>query len=85
MVSLNEKMKISHLFSADEKKLSALILCLFVMIGVAGYSYINTGDISDRLKNLLETLIFAVTTMNITSEVKEAYTNKIKKDDENVR
>lgn len=61
--------KITDFLSADEQKLSALILCLFGMAGIAGYSYLTSGDISSNMKDLIETLIFAIAGMNIAGTV----------------
>lgn len=61
--------KITDFLSVDEQKLSALILCLFVLIGITGYSYLVNGDISSNMKDLLETLIFAVAGINIAGSV----------------
>ena len=56
--------------SVDEQKLSALILCLFLLAGIAGYKYIYVGDISTNMKDLLEFIAGAIASMNIVNKIK---------------
>lgn len=56
---------IQHVLSVDELKVSALILCLLALTGVAGYECIYAGDISANLKDLLEVIVAAITGINV--------------------
>lgn len=55
--------------SADETKLSALIVCLLLTIAFSGYTYITSGDISQNLTSIITTLIYAVAGINISNSV----------------
>ena len=55
--------------SADETKLSALIVCLLLTIAFSGYTYMTSGDISQNLTSIITTLIYAVAGINISNSV----------------
>ena len=59
--------------SIDEKRLSALILCLIVTILFGGYNYVISGDISSNLTNIITTLIYAITGVNITNSIMDKW------------
>lgn len=63
--------------SIDETKTSALIICLFIVIIFACVHYHYMNDISNNLKDIIETLIYAIAGINIFSNVAEKFgTNK---------
>lgn len=55
---------IKDLFSVDEVRVSALVLCLFFAMGVATYSYFYKGDVSENWIWLIEILVIAVGGVN---------------------
>lgn len=61
---------IINFLSVDEQKLSTLILCLFLLAGIAGYKYIYIGDISTNMKDLLEFIAGAIASMNIVNKIR---------------
>ena len=64
--------------SIDETKTSALIICLFIVIIFACVHYHYMNDISNNIKDIIETLIYAIAGINIFSNVAEKFgTNKI--------
>ncbi|WP_196602341.1 hypothetical protein [Pectinatus frisingensis] len=65
---MNEKKHIWDFLSADEQKLSALILCLFALVIVSGVECFNTGDIPGNLKDLIETFVFGVSGINVAGK-----------------
>lgn len=62
--------QIINFLSVDEQKLSALILCLFLLASIAGYKYFYIGDISTNMKDLLEFIAGAIASMNIVNRMR---------------
>lgn len=73
---MNDKKHIWDFLSADEQKLSSLILCLFVLVIVAGIECFRVGDIPNNLKDLTETVILAVAGMNVAGRISMAMQKK---------
>ncbi|MDQ0202461.1 hypothetical protein [Pectinatus haikarae] len=73
---MNDKKHIWDFLSADEQKLSALILCLFALVTVSGVECFRTGDIPGNLKDLTETVILAVAGMNVAGRISMAMQKK---------
>ena len=66
--------------SIDETKTSALIICLFIVIIFACVHYHYMNDISNNLKDVIETLIYSIAGINIIGNVAEKFgTNKTDK------
>ena len=73
---MNDKKHISDLLSVDEQKLSILALCLITLTLIAGISYIRSGDISNNIKDIIETFAFLVSGINIANKATEAIKGK---------
>ena len=56
--------------------MSALILCLFVLVTVSGIECFRDSDIPNNLKDLTETLILAVAGMNVANRFSMAMQKK---------
>ena len=54
----------SEMFSMQEKRISTIIICLLVFVGVSVYLYIARNDIPDTLLTLLQTHIYVVGGVN---------------------
>lgn len=65
---MNDKKHIWDFLSADEEKLSALILCLFCLTAVAGMECFKIGDVPSNLKDLIETIIFSIAGINVVNK-----------------
>lgn len=76
---MNSKNYILNFLSADEQKLSALILCTFLLAALAVYECVTTGDVPVQLKDLLETLIFCVSGINVADRFSSR--KEVKKDE----
>lgn len=71
--------------SADETRVSALIIALLVTLGFGMYVLVTDGDITDNLLALLGYEIMAVTGINVAeSFTKQKPTIKSKTKDTNV-
>lgn len=66
---MDNQKHISDFLSADEQKLSILALCLISLTIIAGASYIRSGDISTNLKDIIETIAFLISGVNIGNQV----------------
>lgn len=76
-ISSASKMFWRNGLSIDETKTSALIICLFIIILFACVHYHYMNDISNNLKDIIETLIYSIAGINIFSNVAEKFgTNK---------
>lgn len=75
-MELNDKKHLFDFLSADEQKLSALILCTFGLAGLAGYECVTAGDIPGNLKDLIETFALCIAGINAAGK----FSNVIKKE-----
>lgn len=73
---MNSKNYILNFLSADEQKLSALILCTFGLVGLASYECVTSGDIPGNLKDLIETFALCIAGINAAGK----FSNVIKKE-----
>lgn len=74
-----EKRHIWDFLSADEQKLSALILCLFGLSIVATVQVFKVGDIPANLKDLVETFVFGVSGINVAGKFSNILNRKEEK------
>lgn len=79
---MNSKSYILNFLSADEQKLSALILCTFLLAVLAVYECITVGDVPIRLKDLIETLVFCISGINVAGKIGSNFGGKEVKKDE---
>lgn len=75
-MKLNDKKHLFDFLSADEQKLSALILCTFGLVGLASYECVTGGDIPGNLKDLIETFALCIAGINAAGK----FSNVIKKE-----
>lgn len=55
-----------NIMSVDETRISALIVCMIASLAFGGYIYLTTNEISAVWADIVETLIFCITGINIS-------------------
>ena len=56
-----------NIMSVDETRISALIVCMIASLAFGGYIYLTTNEISAVWADIVETLIFCITGINIST------------------
>ncbi len=62
--------------SIDESKVSCLIICLIAGIAFVGFSYLKYQDISDNLTDIVISLVYGITGVNVASSLDAMMTNR---------
>ncbi|MCA1021667.1 hypothetical protein [Halobacillus litoralis] len=70
------KKQFSDFLSIDQAKMSALILGFFIVLGFSMAQYATTGTIDINALNLLYTLIYVITGIEVSREVRKGIVEK---------
>ncbi|UOQ46052.1 hypothetical protein MUN89_09105 [Halobacillus salinarum] len=57
--------------SADESRISAIIIGFFITLLFAMYQYVSTGSIDENAKNLLTTFVYVIGGVHVSQHVKD--------------
>ncbi len=61
-------------FSADESRISAIILGFFITLIISMQQYILSGTIDENAKHLLITFVYVIGGVHVSNQVKEYIT-----------